>query len=85
MSISAVSGAAQAYQKPTQPPAASPAPAATPFGQQLNDVQAPQTPTAQGHHHHHHGGGGSQSAATSAAGASPSAGSTASALLNLLT
>jgi hypothetical protein len=85
MSISAVSGVAQVNQKPGQPPAASPSPAVTPFGQQLDDVQSTQTMAAHGHHHRH--GGQSQSTASAPAsgnGAAPTAGSIASSLLSLL-
>jgi hypothetical protein len=89
MSISAVSGVAQTYQKTAQPPATPTPPppsGTTPFGQQLNDVQSTQ-PLAAAHGHHHHRGGGSQSATgtpPSTAGASPTAGTATSSLLNLI-
>jgi hypothetical protein len=84
MSINAVSGVAQDYPKPAQPPAASPSPGTTPFGQQLDDVQSTQTLAAQGHHHHHHGGGSLATAGTppSPAGASPTTASLLSSLLS---
>jgi hypothetical protein len=57
MSISAVSGAAQAAQQTAKPPQAPIADDVTPFSKQLG------TQTAQSPSHHHHHGGASQSAA----------------------
>jgi hypothetical protein len=86
MSISAVSGVAQAFQKDGQLPAVSPSPAVTPFGQQLNDIQTTQT-LAQAHHRHGHGGDlqtASGTAAATAGDASPYSKSTAALLSGLL-
>jgi hypothetical protein len=88
MSISAVSGVAQAFPKDGQLPAASPSPALSPFGQQLDDIQTSQTMAAQGRHHHHGHGGDLQTASGTAAattgGASPYPQSTATLLSGLL-
>jgi hypothetical protein len=86
MSISAVTSVVQAHQEAGQPPAISPAPGVTPFGQQLDDAQTNQTLASQGHRHHHHGADSQSATGTPASttGAASSSGSLASSLLNLL-
>jgi hypothetical protein len=85
MSISAVSGVAQAFQKDGKSSAVSPPPGMTPFGQQLDDIQTNHTLAAHGHHR---GRGGETQPATGAtalaAGASPYSRTAASLLSNLL-
>jgi hypothetical protein len=81
MSVNAVSGVAQAYQKSSQPPAA-PSPGTTPFGQQLDDIGSSKTLAARGHQHHQ---GSASQAAASAPGSAGHAGSgTLGSLLALL-
>jgi hypothetical protein len=87
MSISAVGGVSPSTQQPDQPQTVTPAPAVTPFSQQL-DAEGTQANAASPHHHHHHGGGSqsvtsSAATAASAAGVAPT-GSIASSILNLL-
>jgi hypothetical protein len=73
MSINAINGASPDSSQTDQPPAVTPAPAVTPFSQQL-DAEDTQTGAAQGHHHHHHHGSASQSVTTSATAAASVAG-----------
>jgi hypothetical protein len=87
MSISAINGVTPGSSQTDQPPAVTPAPAVTPFSQQL-DAEDTQTGAAQGHHHHHHGGASqsvttSATAAASAAGTAPK-GAVQSSVLNML-
>jgi hypothetical protein len=86
MSISAVNGVTQATQQTADTQAITPAPAVTPFSQQMDDLSG-QTGAARGHHHHH--GTGSQSVTTSLTAAASASGvattaSQGSSLLNLL-
>jgi hypothetical protein len=85
MSISAVSGVSPAHKQSDRPQAIAPAPAVTPFGQQLDAANA-QNAATHGHHQH---GGASRSVASSAATAASAAGvaspsTLASAVRNLL-
>ncbi len=86
MPINPIGGISHPVQS-VKEPAVTPAPAVTPFSQQL-DAQGAQTQAAQGHHHHRHGEA-SQSAASATAGpvsttGAASPGAIASSILSLL-
>ncbi|MDQ2764824.1 MAG: hypothetical protein M3Y22_15515 [Pseudomonadota bacterium] len=74
MSISAINGISSVAQPKDDDQTVTPAPAVTPFSQQL-DAQGAQAGAVHGHHHHPHSAG-SQSVTTSVASAASAAGST---------
>lgn len=88
MSISAVNGATRAYQQTEPTQSVTPAPAQTPFSQQL-DIQSAQTGATHGHHHHHAPASQSVTSSSASATAAAAAGGTSSStvgssVLNLL-